>query len=39
MGCLGNVLQYPAEARSYLVVTPNGFNILPVIADVEVVDG
>lgn len=39
MGCLGNVLQNAAEAGSYLVVTPNGLNILPIIADVEVVDG
>jgi hypothetical protein len=39
MGCLGDVLQYPAEAGSYLVVAANGLNILAIIADVEVVDG
>jgi hypothetical protein len=39
MGCLGNVLQYPAEARSYLVVAADGLNILAIIADVEVIDG
>jgi hypothetical protein len=39
MGCLGNVLQYPAEARSYLVVASDALNILPIVTDVEVVDG
>ncbi len=39
MGCLGNVLQYPAQARSYLVVAADGLNILAIVADVEVVDG
>jgi hypothetical protein len=39
MGCLGNVLQHPAQTGSYLVVTPNGLNILSIIAEVEVVDG
>ena len=39
MGCLGDVLQNAAQTRSYLVVTPNGLNILAIIADVEVVDG
>ena len=39
MGCLGDVLQYPAEAGSDLVVTANALNILPIVADVEVVDG
>jgi hypothetical protein len=36
MGCLGDVLQYPAEAGSYLVVAADGLNILPIIADVEI---
>ncbi len=39
MGCLSDVLQHPAQTRSYLVVTPNGLNILPIVADVEVIDG
>jgi hypothetical protein len=39
MRCLGDVLQHPAEAGSSLVVTPNGLNILPIVADVEVIDG
>jgi hypothetical protein len=39
MGCLGNVLQNAAETGSYLVMTPNGLNILAIVADVEVVDG
>jgi hypothetical protein len=39
MGCLGDVLQNAAEAGSYLVVAPNGLNILPIVADVEVIDG
>ena len=39
MGCLGNVLQHPAEARGHLVVTANALNILPIVADVEVIDG
>jgi hypothetical protein len=34
-----DVLQYPAEAGSYLVVAAYGLNILPIVADVEVVDG
>jgi hypothetical protein len=37
--CFSDVLQYPAEAGSYLVVTPNGLNILPIVTDVQVVDG
>ena len=39
VGCLSDILQHPAEAGSYLVVTPNGLNILPIVTDVEVVDG
>jgi len=39
MGCLGNVLQNAAQARSYLVVAADGLNILAIVADVEVVDG
>jgi hypothetical protein len=39
MGCFSDVLQYPAEARSYLVVAADGLNILAIIADVEVIDG
>jgi hypothetical protein len=34
-----DVLQYPAETGSYLVVAADALNILPIIADVEVVDG
>jgi hypothetical protein len=39
MGCLGDVLQNAAETGGYLVVTPNALNILPIVADVEVIDG
>ena len=39
MGCLADVLQHPAQTRSYLVVTPNALNILPIVTDVEVIDG
>jgi hypothetical protein len=39
MGCLGDVLQHPAEAGSYLVVAAYGLNILPIVTDVEVIDG
>ena len=39
MGCLGNVLQHPAQARGHLVVAADAFNILPIIADVQVIDG
>ncbi len=39
MGCLGNVLQNAAQARSYLVVAADGLNILAIVADVEVIDG
>jgi hypothetical protein len=36
---LADVLQYPAEAGSYLVVAADALNILAIIADVEVIDG
>jgi hypothetical protein len=39
MGCLGDVLQNAAETGSYLVVTADALNILPIVADVEVIDG
>ncbi len=39
VGCLGDVLQNAAEAGSYLVVAAYAFNILPIVADIEVVDG
>jgi len=39
MGCLGNVLQHPAQARGHLVVAADALNILAIVADVEVVDG
>ncbi len=39
MGCFSDVLQYPAEAGSYLVVAADALNILAIVADVEVVDG
>ncbi len=39
MGCLGDVLQHPAQTRSYLVVAAYALNILPIVTDVEVIDG
>ena len=39
MRCLGDVLQHPAQTRSYLVVAADALNILAIIADVKVVDG
>jgi hypothetical protein len=37
--CFSDVLQHPAEAGSYLVVAAYALNILPIVADVEVIDG
>jgi hypothetical protein len=34
-----DVLQYPAEAGGHLVVAADALNILPIVTDVEVVDG
>jgi len=36
---LGDVFQNAAKARSYLVVAADALNILPIVADVEVIDG
>jgi hypothetical protein len=34
-----DVLQNAAQTRSYLVVAADALNILPIVADVEVIDG
>ena len=39
MRCLSDVLQHPAQTRSYLVVAADALNILPIVTDVEVIDG
>ena len=36
---LADVLQHPAQTRSYLVVAADALNILAIVADVEVIDG
>jgi hypothetical protein len=36
---LADALQNAAQTRSYLVVTADALNILPIVADVEVIDG